>query len=79
MRQVVCALLILALASPAAGALDSKNKRGSVISMTIPGRPWLCEPDGGFGRGDRLALALLAATVPMIPVILYYYKHGRRR
>lgn len=37
-------------------ALDSKQKRGSVLGFALPFRSWLAEPDGALGSTDRMSL-----------------------
>lgn len=44
-------------------ALDSKQKRGSAIGVTMPSRSWLAEPDGTLASTDRLSLMKLCATI----------------
>lgn len=49
-------------------ALDSKQKRGSAISISLPQRQWLAEPDGTLANTDRVSLAkLCSAIVPASP------------
>jgi len=50
-------------------ALDSKQKRGSAISLTMPHRSWLAEPDGTLADTDRMSLLkLCSAIAPDAPV-----------
>lgn len=37
-------------------ALDSKQKRGSVLGFGSPWRSWLAEPDGTLANTDRVSL-----------------------
>lgn len=37
-------------------AIDSKQKRGSLIGHGMPWRSWLSEPSGTIGVGSRLSL-----------------------
>ncbi len=43
-------------------ALDTKSKRGSAISVGMPFRQWLAEPDGTLDAGDRASLAKLCSA-----------------
>lgn len=43
-------------------SLDTKRKRGSSISIGIPWRQWLAEPDGSFDVGDRFSLVKLCSS-----------------
>lgn len=62
-RRLLIAALALLLAAPADAALDSKQKRGSVINMGQPGRPWLAEPDGTLASTDRMSILTYASAV----------------
>ena len=59
-------------------ALDTKQKRGSAISMSIPNRQWLAEPDGTLVATDRVSLVKLASAVApappggLVPASWYY-------
>jgi hypothetical protein len=44
-------------------ALDTKQKRGSAIDLTLGFRSWLAEPDGSLAVTDRLSLLKLASAV----------------
>lgn len=44
-------------------ALDSENKRGSAMLLTLPYRPWLAEPDGTLDSADRVSLLKLCSAV----------------
>ena len=51
-------------------ALDSKQKRGSAISLTIPYRSWLAEPDGTLADTDRMSLLkMCSAIAPEAPSV----------
>ena len=48
--------------------LDSKQKRGSAIGVSLPFRQWLAEPSGALPVASRLSLlryvsATIAATI----------------
>lgn len=75
MRRLICALAIVLWAWPTGAALDMERRRGSVINLGIPGRPWTTWPDGGFSRNDRLSLLGYAANVPEMPPLYYYHQH----
>lgn len=64
-RRLLLAALALLLAVPARAALDTKNKRGSVIGLSSPGRQWLAEPDGTdiAASTDRMSVMTYAAAV----------------
>lgn len=50
-------------------ALDTANKRGSVIGLSLPFRQWLATPDGTLASTDRASLLKMAATItPDAPV-----------
>lgn len=42
-------------------ALDTKQKRGSVLGLSLPFRNWQSEPAGEFDVGGRLSLLRLFA------------------
>jgi len=44
-------------------ALDTKQKRGSVLELSLPFREWLSDPDGSLAAGDRQALLKLGSAV----------------
>ena len=44
-------------------ALDSKQKRGSAIGLSLPFRQWLAEPDGTLSATDRVSLVKLCSAV----------------
>lgn len=44
-------------------ALDSKQKRGSALDMSLPQRQWLAEPDGTLANTDRVSLVKLCSAV----------------
>lgn len=44
-------------------ALDTKQKRGAVLNLTLPYRQWLAEPDGTLALADRQSLLKLGAAV----------------
>jgi hypothetical protein len=44
-------------------ALDTAHKRGSVIGLSSPWRPWLAVPDGAFASTDRIALLYYAGAI----------------
>lgn len=73
MKRLIGALLIVFWAWPSIAALDSERRRGSAMLMSLPGRPWLTHPDGGFSRADRLSLMLYVSNVSEIPIQFYYY------
>lgn len=54
-------------------ALDTKQKQGSAIGITLPFRPWLTEPVVSIGAGEQLSLLKLcseptAAAVSVVTV-----------
>ncbi len=50
-------------------SLDTKQKRGSAISIGLPYRQWLSDPDGTLDSADRVALLkLCSAIAPAAPV-----------
>lgn len=62
-------------------ALDSKQKRGSAVSMSLPFRQWLAEPDGTLANTDRMsmvkfasAVAPAAASSANIPVVIHHLR-----
>lgn len=67
-------------------ALDSKQKRGSAMSMTMPNRLWLAVPDGTLANTDRMSLLkLCSAVTPASPggtsiaaISSYYRMMGMR-
>jgi len=84
MRRLLVFLFVAGLASPAGADLDTKQKRGSVVSMGQPGRPWLAEPDGTLASTDRMSLMTYAAAVApaapggvTVPPKVYYYEQLR--
>lgn len=44
-------------------ALDTKQKRGSVLDLTLPWREWLADPDSSLSVADRQALLKLGSGV----------------
>lgn len=44
-------------------ALDSKQKRGSVLGLSLPFRSWLAEPDATLANTDRLSLLRYGAAI----------------
>jgi hypothetical protein len=49
-------------------SLDSKQKRGSAMLVSMPFRSWLAEPDGVLASTDRLSLLkLCSAVTPAAP------------
>lgn len=44
-------------------ALDSKQKRGSAIGMSLPHRQWAAEPDGTLANTDRVSLMKYCAAI----------------
>lgn len=44
-------------------ALDSKQKRGSALDLTMPFRSWLSEPDGTIAATDRQSFVKLCTAV----------------
>ena len=44
-------------------SLDSKQKRGSAISLGLPFRIWQAEPDGTLDATDRASLLKLCSAV----------------
>ena len=44
-------------------ALDSKQKRGSVLGLGSPWRSWLAEPDGTLASTDRVSLLKWGSAV----------------
>lgn len=50
-------------------ALDSKQKRGSAISLSLPHRQWLQEPDGTIAASDRLSLVKLCSAIAAAAVV----------
>lgn len=79
MKRLIAALVVILVAWPTSAALDSERRRGSVMNLSMPGRPWLTFPDGGFSRNDRLSLLGYASNVTEIPPIHYYYHQGGGR
>lgn len=86
MRRFAIFVAALLLASAAGAALDSKQKRGSVISLSVPGRVWLSEPDGSDLAADteRMCVMTFAAAVSpaapggvLIPLLLRHYEQLR--
>jgi len=60
-------------------ALDSANKRGSAIDLTLPYRQWLAEPDGVIALADRISLLKLAATFTVVaPTHVRSHRYGVR-
>jgi hypothetical protein len=51
-------------------ALDTKQKRGSAIDLTLGFRSWLAEPDGSLAVADRVSLLKLSSGVPPSAVSL---------
>ena len=48
-------------------SLDTKQKRGSVINISLPFRSWLAEPDGSFNTSDFLSLMYYSSAIaPLI-------------
>ena len=43
-------------------SLNTKQKRGSAISLGMPHRQWLAEPSNSIGFGDRLSLLKLCSS-----------------
>lgn len=76
MKRLIGTLLIVFWAWPSTAALDSERRRGSAMLMSLPGRPWLTHPDGGFSHNDRLSLMFYASNVSEIPPLYYYYTQG---
>jgi hypothetical protein len=79
-RRLTVAAAALAVAASAQADLDSKQKRGSVVGLSLPGRPWLAEPDGTLSSTDRVALMTYASAVApaapggvVVPVLLHQY------
>jgi len=49
-------------------ALDTKQKRGSAICLSLPHRQWLAEPDGTLSSTDRMSLLkYCSAVAPAAP------------
>lgn len=44
-------------------ALDSKQKRGSAISLSSPHRQWLSEPAGSLSVNNRQSLLKLCSAI----------------
>lgn len=44
-------------------SLDSKQKRGSAIEMTMPFRIWCSEPNGSLGSEQRASILKLCSAV----------------
>jgi hypothetical protein len=59
-------------------ALDSKNKRGSAMLLTIPFRQWLAEPDGTLAVEDRMSLLKLAATFAAVVTYVRSHRYSLR-
>jgi hypothetical protein len=61
-------------------ALDSKQKRGSAIELTMPHRAWLANPDGTVADTDRASLLKLASGVapgePAAPTFIAAWARG---
>jgi hypothetical protein len=49
-------------------AFDTKQKRGSIIGVSLPFRQWLAEPIGAFSGSERLSLLKLSSTPLASPV-----------
>jgi len=49
-------------------SLDTKQKRGSVIGVSLPFRQWLAAPIGALGGSERQSLLKLASTPLAAPV-----------
>lgn len=43
-------------------ALDTKQKRGSAMSIGMPGRPWASVPAGSLAQLSRQSIVLLCST-----------------
>lgn len=43
-------------------SLDSKQKRGSAISVALPWRAWVSDPNGSIEFGDRLSFLRFASA-----------------
>ena len=57
-------------------ALDTKQKKGSAIGLTLPWRNWLAEPVATIGDGEKLSLLKLCSDVtletgPSVPGVEY--------
>jgi hypothetical protein len=50
-------------------AIDTKNKQGSAMLLTMPWRPWLAEPDGSLDGSDQLSLLKLYAGTAAPPAV----------
>jgi hypothetical protein len=59
-------------------SLDSKNKRGSAVGLSLPFRTWLAEPDGTLTVDDRTALLKLAATFGATMTHVRSHRYGMR-
>ena len=62
-------------------ALDTEQKRGSAMEVSMPWRQWLAEPDGSFNAGDRASLLKLATPTTAVTYVRShrYALRARRR
>ena len=49
-------------------ALDTKQKRGSAIGISLPFRQWLSNPSGTVVATDRLSLLKLSGAITPAPL-----------